>query len=176
ERRADGGPGRAGHRAARAQGARRLLRAGDDQLRGRDLAGEHQLDGADERSAGSAGRAARRAAVAQLADEARVLLPRAARRGAVLFTALPEALREAMAWQWQMLAYGVLLVLLVFFLPRGIVPALRIHRVRAPALPAPSFLGEVSEGASTAPSERKMLTITDLAVAFGGVAALAGVS
>jgi branched-chain amino acid transport system permease protein len=45
--------------------------------------------------------------------------------GAVLFTALPEALREAMAWQWQMLAYGVLLVLLVFFLPRGIVPALR---------------------------------------------------
>ena len=41
--------------------------------------------------------------------------------GAVLFTVLPEALREAMAWQWQMLAYGVLLVLLVFFLPRGIV-------------------------------------------------------
>jgi branched-chain amino acid transport system permease protein len=43
--------------------------------------------------------------------------------GAVLFTALPEALREAIAWQWQMLAYGILLVLLVFFLPRGIVPA-----------------------------------------------------
>ena len=42
--------------------------------------------------------------------------------GAVLFTVLPEVLREAMAWQWQMLAYGVLLVLLVFFLPRGIVP------------------------------------------------------
>jgi branched-chain amino acid transport system permease protein len=44
--------------------------------------------------------------------------------GAVLFTVLPEVLREAMAWQWQMLAYGVLLVLLLFFLPRGIVPAL----------------------------------------------------
>ncbi|HET7342197.1 MAG TPA: branched-chain amino acid ABC transporter permease [Methylomirabilota bacterium] len=44
--------------------------------------------------------------------------------GAVLFTVLPEALREAIAWQWQMLAYGVLLVLLVFFLPRGIWPAL----------------------------------------------------
>jgi branched-chain amino acid transport system permease protein len=44
--------------------------------------------------------------------------------GALLFTVLPEALREAMAWQWQMLAYGVLLVALVFFLPRGIVPAL----------------------------------------------------
>ena len=48
--------------------------------------------------------------------------------GAVLFTALPEALREAMAWQWQMLAYGVLLVLLVFFLPRGIVPTLTAWR------------------------------------------------
>jgi branched-chain amino acid transport system permease protein len=41
--------------------------------------------------------------------------------GALLFTVLPEALREAMAWQWQMLAYGVLLVVLVYFLPRGIV-------------------------------------------------------
>jgi branched-chain amino acid transport system permease protein len=44
--------------------------------------------------------------------------------GAVLFTALPEALREVLAWQWQMIAYGALLVILVYFLPRGIVPAL----------------------------------------------------
>src|SRR5262250_2912213 len=44
--------------------------------------------------------------------------------GAVLFTVLPEALRAAASWQWQMLAYGVLLILLVFFLPRGIVPRL----------------------------------------------------
>jgi len=48
--------------------------------------------------------------------------------GAVLFTALPEALREATSWQWQMLAYGVILVLLVFFLPRGIVPTLTLRR------------------------------------------------
>ncbi len=48
--------------------------------------------------------------------------------GAVLFTVLPEALREAMAWQWQLLVYGVLLILLVFFLPRGIVPALAGRR------------------------------------------------
>jgi branched-chain amino acid transport system permease protein len=41
--------------------------------------------------------------------------------GALIFTALPEALREVMSWQWQMLAYGALLVLLVYFLPRGIV-------------------------------------------------------
>jgi branched-chain amino acid transport system permease protein len=50
--------------------------------------------------------------------------------GAVLFTTLPEALREATSWQWQMLAYGVLLVLLVFFMPRGIVPAILAFRGR----------------------------------------------
>ncbi|HMH49340.1 MAG TPA: branched-chain amino acid ABC transporter permease [Candidatus Acidoferrum sp.] len=44
--------------------------------------------------------------------------------GALLFTALPEALREVTSWQWQMLTYGLILVLLVFFLPRGIVPTL----------------------------------------------------
>ena len=54
--------------------------------------------------------------------------------GALLFTALPEALREAVAWQWQMLAYGVVLVALVFFLPRGIVPSLERWR-RRPSLP-----------------------------------------
>jgi branched-chain amino acid transport system permease protein len=42
--------------------------------------------------------------------------------GALLFTGLPEVLREATSWQWQMLAYGVILIALVFFLPRGIVP------------------------------------------------------
>ena len=44
--------------------------------------------------------------------------------GALIFTALPEALREVASWQWQMLAYGVLLILTLFLLPRGIVPAL----------------------------------------------------
>lgn len=50
--------------------------------------------------------------------------------GAVLFTVLPEALREATSWQWQMLAYGVILVLLMVFLPRGIVPTLAARRGR----------------------------------------------
>ena len=44
--------------------------------------------------------------------------------GAVLFTVLPEVLRAATSYQWQLLAYGVLLVLVVFFLPKGIVPSL----------------------------------------------------
>jgi len=51
--------------------------------------------------------------------------------GALLFTVLPEALREAVSWQWQMLAYGVLLLALLFFLPRGIVPA--VARAMRPA-------------------------------------------
>ena len=49
--------------------------------------------------------------------------------GAFIFTALPEALRMVTSWQWQMLAYGVLLLVLVVFLPRGIVPAVRAWRV-----------------------------------------------
>lgn len=45
--------------------------------------------------------------------------------GAVLFTALPEALRELTSWQWQMFLYGVLLILTVFFLPKGMVPTFK---------------------------------------------------
>ena len=52
--------------------------------------------------------------------------------GAVLFTALPEVLRAATSWQWQMLAYGVLLVLLVVFMPRGIVPHITASFSRTP--------------------------------------------
>ena len=58
--------------------------------------------------------------------------------GALLFTALPEALREAVAWQWQMLAYGLVLILCVFFLPRGIVPSLLAARGRIVGRPAAS--------------------------------------
>jgi branched-chain amino acid transport system permease protein len=50
--------------------------------------------------------------------------------GALLFTALPEALREAVSWQWQMLAYGVVLVALVLFMPRGIAPSFERMRSR----------------------------------------------
>ena len=45
--------------------------------------------------------------------------------GALIFTALPEVLREVTSWQWQMLLYGMILILTLFFLPRGIVPTVR---------------------------------------------------
>src|SRR5262245_59374630 len=44
--------------------------------------------------------------------------------GAVIFTVLPEALRAVTSWQWQMLLYGLLLIAVLFFMPRGIVPAI----------------------------------------------------
>jgi branched-chain amino acid transport system permease protein len=51
--------------------------------------------------------------------------------GAVIFTVLPEALRALTSWQWQMLLYGLLLIAVLFFLPRGIVPALEARWRRA---------------------------------------------
>jgi branched-chain amino acid transport system permease protein len=45
--------------------------------------------------------------------------------GAVIFTVLPEVLRALTSWQWQMLLYGILLILVLFIMPQGIVPALR---------------------------------------------------
>jgi branched-chain amino acid transport system permease protein len=51
--------------------------------------------------------------------------------GALIFTALPEALRALTSWQWQMLLYGVLLIAVLLFMPRGIVPALTERRRRA---------------------------------------------
>jgi branched-chain amino acid transport system permease protein len=48
--------------------------------------------------------------------------------GAVLFTVLPEVLRAAASWQWQMLLYGILLIVVLFFMPQGIVPSLRAMR------------------------------------------------
>jgi branched-chain amino acid transport system permease protein len=44
--------------------------------------------------------------------------------GAVIFTVLPEVLRALTSWQWQMLLYGILLIAILFFMPRGIVPTL----------------------------------------------------
>jgi branched-chain amino acid transport system permease protein len=51
--------------------------------------------------------------------------------GAVIFTVLPEALRALTSWQWQMLLYGVLLIGVLFFMPRGIVPTLVARGRRA---------------------------------------------
>ena len=96
--------------------------------------------------------------------------------GALVFTVLPEALREAVAWQWQMLAYGVLLVLLVFFLPRGIVGggvAVGTRDEGPPrGLPAEGPAQQRRADGSPGPA----LQVENLSADFGGVAALADVS
>jgi len=51
--------------------------------------------------------------------------------GAVIFTALPEALRAVTSWQWQMLLYGILLIAVLFLMPNGIVPSLSDRGRRA---------------------------------------------
>jgi branched-chain amino acid transport system permease protein len=51
--------------------------------------------------------------------------------GAVIFTVLPEALRAFTSWQWQMLLYGVLLIAVLVFMPRGIVPTIFARSGRA---------------------------------------------
>ncbi len=96
--------------------------------------------------------------------------------GAVLFTALPEALRAATSWQWQMLAYGVILVLLVFFLPRGIVPALTQLVSDDPTEPGRAHSRPPTVQAGLAAPVTATLAIRELSVRFGGVAALGGVS
>ena len=50
--------------------------------------------------------------------------------GAVVFTVLPEVLRELVAWRWQMLLYGAFLLLTVSLLPQGVVPMLAAWRER----------------------------------------------
>jgi branched-chain amino acid transport system permease protein len=51
--------------------------------------------------------------------------------GAVLFTVLPEVLRAFTSWQWQMLLYGIVLIAVLFFMPRGIVPTILARSGRA---------------------------------------------
>lgn len=57
--------------------------------------------------------------------------------GAVLFTLLPEWLRAAQ--EWRLVIYAVILLAVVIFMPKGIVPTLSPRlRPRRPAKPAPA--------------------------------------
>jgi branched-chain amino acid transport system permease protein len=97
--------------------------------------------------------------------------------GALVFTFVPELLR--MAVFYRMLLYGVILLLVVMFMPRGIVSYLRraIPAAFRPAVPLPSAAtalppGPVAAGALAGPA----LAMSDVTVRFGGLAAVQGVS
>ncbi|MEA2868691.1 MAG: branched-chain amino acid transport system ATP-binding protein livM [Bradyrhizobium sp.] len=98
--------------------------------------------------------------------------------GAYILTYLPESLQQFQLWQ--KFAYGALLLLVMFALPRGVLGTLRLafDRLR-PADPVPG----VAEGLpveTTLRHEREMLTAelvaNALTVRFGGLNALSNVS
>ena len=96
--------------------------------------------------------------------------------GGLIFGLMPQLLRGTAPPEVQWIIYGVGIILIVFFLPRGIVPAFAaLTRLRLPqALRRPAGLAPVS-----APDNRGAdlaLEVRDLAVHIGGLVALGGVS
>ena len=115
--------------------------------------------------------------------------------GAIVFTVLPEVLRVVQVWR--MAIFGLLLMLMMLFMPEGIWPALQLlarrcfERVTGRRTPAvvPSSLGSPSERFAAddsrppvparvehgvAPTDRSqtVLTVERLCVHFGGVQAV----
>jgi branched-chain amino acid transport system permease protein len=97
--------------------------------------------------------------------------------GALAFTFVPELLR--MAAFYRMLLYGVILLLVVLFLPRGIVfylrrllPAPSPEARPAASLGPPPLAGAPPPGDSPGP----VLAVNDITVRFGGLAAVQDVS
>ena len=115
--------------------------------------------------------------------------------GAIVFTVLPEVLRVVQVWR--MAIFGLLLMLMMLFMPDGIWPALQLlaqrcfERVTGRRTPAvvPSSLGSPSERFAAdssrppvparvehgvAPTDRSqtVLTVERLCVHFGGVQAV----
>ncbi len=95
--------------------------------------------------------------------------------GALVFTYVPELLR--MAVFYRMLLYGVILLLVVMFMPRGLVHHLR-RRAVAPA-DAPETAGATAEfahGAGAMAPNGPVLAARGVTVRFGGLAAVEDLS
>ncbi|HEV8616892.1 MAG TPA: ATP-binding cassette domain-containing protein, partial [Methylomirabilota bacterium] len=96
--------------------------------------------------------------------------------GALVFTFVPELLR--MASFYRMLIYGVILLLSIMFMPRGIVDALQRlwRRPRAPALPPAEPVALLVGGGDTGMPGGSALDVERVTVRFGGLTALADVT
>lgn len=97
--------------------------------------------------------------------------------GALVFTFVPELLR--MAVFYRMLLYGVILLLVVMFMPRGIVSYLRkILPAWAPSAraTAPVSVALRAAPASVGDPSGPALAVCDVTVRFGGLAAVQEVS
>lgn len=97
--------------------------------------------------------------------------------GAVLLTVLPEFLRFSR--EYYMVAYGVGIVLLVLFMPRGIAGLVlpRGGPARRPVTEA-AEIGQLSVAPASARTDNDspLLVVRDVVMRFGGLAALDGVS
>jgi ABC-type branched-subunit amino acid transport system ATPase component len=95
--------------------------------------------------------------------------------GALVFTFVPELLR--MAAFYRMLLYGVILLLVVMFMSRGLVFYLRkLLAPRAPAPAEPGSGGAAFEGVIAATAPGPALSVRDVTVRFGGLAAVEGLT
>ncbi len=99
--------------------------------------------------------------------------------GSLVFTFVPELLR--MASFYRMLAYGVILLLSVMFMPRGIIYYLAksLRRLIPAPLPAPRAVAHAFDGSYGLPargSGTPALELSGITVHFGGLAALQDVS
>ena len=95
--------------------------------------------------------------------------------GALVFTFIPELLR--MAAFYRMLLYGVILLLVVMFMPKGLVHYFRL-RAGAPIPDAAHDEAMAALGADDADGARggPALAVGDVTVRFGGLAAVEGLS
>lgn len=95
--------------------------------------------------------------------------------GALVFTFVPELLR--MAAFYRMLLYGVILLLVVMFMPKGLVFYLRkLLAPRAPAPAEPGSGGAAFAAGAAAPAPGPVLSVRDITVRFGGLAAVEGLT
>ena len=103
--------------------------------------------------------------------------------GSIVLTILPELLTKLI--DYRLILYGSLLLLSIYWLPEGIVGALSRGRFRArPPHPVPLPSGErdtgtlapLGRGQGEGQSAEELLTARGMALAFGGVTALADVN
>jgi ABC-type branched-subunit amino acid transport system ATPase component len=97
--------------------------------------------------------------------------------GALVFTFVPELLR--MAAFYRMLLYGVILLLVVMFMPRGLVFYLRrllVSGAPAPAVAAHDGAAFEAEAGVSGSAAGSALSVENLTVRFGGLAAVEGLS
>ena len=95
--------------------------------------------------------------------------------GALVFTFVPELLR--MAAFYRMLLYGAILLLVVMFMPKGLVFYLRrLLPAGVPAFAEPAPDSALFEAGAAAPVAGPALSVRDVTVRFGGLAAVDGLS